>query len=212
MPVRSTRQILSAMARTLLTRWARTPRGTVRRLRLGTEQLEPRLLMTVVEPHSCWSDDFVNPTVEVCNGGPGYVDVSGGGGSVSLAPYYGPTGNGDPPARSFSVGVEGQNGAPGDASWSGDADSVALSATGAVAGITLNGSLAVSAGRDIGPLSAARVQAFARGNLGPVTATGDIFSLEALGNIGPVQAGGRVGTVHPRATRTRSRPSVTWVR
>lgn len=223
MPTHSFRRILSGLSRRALTWWARRPRSSpIRRTWLTFEALEERSLMAVLAPGMTWTDgSMMGPdpysqgtyspaTVSVYNSGAGYLEVSGGGGAVSVTPYQGgssgdttggdPTTGGSttppPTSGSYAVQVSGLNGYAGDLTWSGEAAALSLYATGSVSAVSIGGTLYVSAGRNIGSLSAARITASAGGNIGDVTAAGDVDSLRANGTIGSVSAGDDVGMVH----------------
>ena len=71
----------------------RLKKSLSRRLRLFCEPLEERILLTVLGPGESWSDSYTDSngnyhpgTVSVYNGGPGWIDAGGGGGSASISP------------------------------------------------------------------------------------------------------------------------------
>src|SRR5262249_49484210 len=86
---------------TLLVRMARkwltqvfTRVSPVRRLVPTLCPLEDRTLLSPVAPGSWWYDDPTSPTVALQNGGPGWLEVSGGSGGLAVSPGAPPAGDG----------------------------------------------------------------------------------------------------------------------
>src|SRR5258708_6158348 len=63
---------------------------------LGLDRLEDRTVPTAVAPGGDWNDNYNNPTVFLHNGGPGWLEVTGGGGSATVSPGAPPASSGGP--------------------------------------------------------------------------------------------------------------------
>ncbi|MGL4424089.1 MAG: hypothetical protein ACRCZF_25765, partial [Gemmataceae bacterium] len=119
---------------------------SLQRSRLEMVVLEDRFVPAIVYPQSSWSD---NTTVRLYNNGPGWLNVTGGSGSVSVSPASGG------PVGAYSLSVSGisqsgsgsgsgSGGPPGptgsgDVTWSGAADGLYIEATGSVGSIGITG-------------------------------------------------------------------------
>jgi hypothetical protein len=164
-------------------------RNPSRRAILCLSRLEDRTLMTAVPPQTAWYDNPAAPTVTVFNGGPGWLEVSGGSGSASVSPGAPPDGNGgsgiDPNAGSYGFSVSGS---PGSVTWSGSADSLTIWATGDVGSVNVGGTVFIDAGGTVGDVSGRTVTAHAGGALGNVSATDTVLRAAGGTSVGTVQA------------------------
>ncbi|HXG10998.1 MAG TPA: hypothetical protein VNK04_14660 [Gemmataceae bacterium] len=209
---RSIRTIFASLSRKFLDFRPRRPRTVRRRARLEVVPLEERVVPTAVGPDQWWNDGYYNSqgqwvagTVNLYNNGPGWLEVSGGGGSVAVSPgaplpwqdedgnwYSGP----EPHAGSYAFEVYGALGdGSGDVTWSGSASSLSIRASGDVNSISIEGDLYVHAGWTIGHLSGRNVSAWAGKSIGNVSASADIGTIFAGTTVGTVSAGGDITVV-----------------
>jgi len=89
--------LFARICRTSLTT-NRAARRAAKQPGLRLEAMEDRLVPDAVAPGTSWNDGYydqygnlVGVTVTLNNSGPGWLDVSGGGGSVSVTPGAPPT-------------------------------------------------------------------------------------------------------------------------
>jgi hypothetical protein len=222
----------------------RPVRPIVNRTRLWVEPLETRIVPDAVGPGADWDDGHwvngvkVGVTVYLHNSGPGWLEVGGGGGAVSVSPGAPPTppdpyGGEVPPPElpppDFAFSVYGALGdGSGDVTWSGDADSLYIQATGDVSPVHIGGDLYVDAAWTIGNLAGHDVTAHAGKSVGNVSASQDVgtvsagttagavsaarnvYQLTAGQSVGAVTAGGNVTTLSA-GTSTSSVSAGGWL-
>jgi hypothetical protein len=187
--------VLSNLTRKLLAPHLRRPRPIHKRPGLELLRLEDRIVPQAVGPGGYWDDGYfqngyrVGMTVTLHNFGSGWLEVSGGSGSVSVSPGAPPppsdgdsggsdigatepppssgsdSGGGDdppPPSNSYAFEVGGLLGeGSGDVTWSGAADGLYIKATGDVSPVSISGDVSIQAGESIGDISGHNVSAWA---------------------------------------------------
>jgi hypothetical protein len=201
----------------------------VTRTQLNIEALEARLVPALVSPGAFWDDGSTNSygvksgvTVTLQNKGSTWLSVSGGSGTVAVAPGAPPSVASQPgltissetpmdwansstmttpviPAYAFSV-VGFQGDGSGDVSWSGAAESLYISATGDISDISIGGDVYVQSGWTVGDITGYTVTAHSGQTIGNVNASGDIGELWADTSIGTVSAGGNIARISAGTT------------
>ena len=221
----SASSLFSRLARRLFTPRAPRRRPLRRRAQLELVQLEERIVLDAVGPGGWWDDGHydsygnrVGVTVSLHNWGSGWLEVSGGGGSVSVSPGAPPSGGGpgegemtvppeggddgsggesEPPPPSYAFEVFGWAGdGSGDVTWSGSADSLYIRATGDVSSVSISGTVSIDAGYSVGNVSGLTVTVLAGTSIGNVSATESVWTVRASsGSVGTVTAAASVWQV-----------------
>jgi hypothetical protein len=199
--------LVSQLRQAFFSPWRRKPQPIILQ-RLHAEPLEDRIVLDAVAPGSWWDDGYwqngskVGVTVTLQNLGGGWLEVSGGGGAVSVSPGAPPPpdpggyGGEVPPEEiaAFAFEVYGALGdGSGDVTWSGAADNLYIKATGDVSSVSIGGDLYVDAGWTIGDLSGRDVSARAGKSIGNVSAGDDVGTITAGTSIGTVSATDDIG-------------------